>query len=166
MTKRQYNLQYMMARGPPVASAGAVGLCFTCRWKRAVTNRTGSTFFRCTRAEIDSRFVRYPPLPVRSCAGYEEAMLYVVLVHYTQPLAAVDAVRPQHLQYLERYAREGVFQAWARREPPTGGVTVAVSPDRATLDAIVATDPYVRAGVARAEIVEFNPANVHGALRA
>ena len=142
-----------------------VGLCFTCRWKRATTSRRGSTFFRCARAETDSRFVRYPPLPVRSCDGYEEAMLFVVLVHYTEPLAVVDAIRPAHLQHVERYAREGIFQAWARRAPPTGGVLVAAAPDRPTLEAIVGEDPYVRAGVARAEIVEFTPANVRGALR-
>ncbi len=53
-------------------SAESVGLCFTCRWTRPATNRRGSTFFRCARAETDPRFVRYPPLPVRECPGYEE----------------------------------------------------------------------------------------------
>jgi uncharacterized protein YciI len=92
-------------------------------------------------------------------------MFFVVLVHYTAPLEAVDAIRPAHTAHLERYAREGVFHAWARRDPPTGGVLVAAAPDRATLEAIVGEDPYVRAGVARAEIVGFNAANVRGALR-
>ncbi|HSD31310.1 MAG TPA: hypothetical protein VLB49_05320 [Gemmatimonadales bacterium] len=49
-----------------------VGLCRTCRWMRPVTNRRGSTFYRCARAETDPRFVRYPPLPVVSCPGYEK----------------------------------------------------------------------------------------------
>jgi uncharacterized protein YciI len=92
-------------------------------------------------------------------------MLYVVLMHYTQPIAAVDAVRPRHIAHLEKYAKQGVFRGWARRSPPTGGVLVATAPDRASLDAIVAQDPYVEAGVARAEIVEFNPANVRGSFR-
>ncbi len=47
------------------------GLCATCRWMHSVSNRRGSVFFRCLRAETDPRFVRYPPLPVRSCMGYE-----------------------------------------------------------------------------------------------
>jgi len=38
---------------------------------RALTNRRGSTFFRCGRADTDARFVRYPPLPVLTCPGYE-----------------------------------------------------------------------------------------------
>jgi len=146
--------------------AAEVGLCLTCRWKRVVLTRRGSTFFRCARADTDGRFPRYPPLPVRICDGFEVAMLYAVLVHYTAPLEAVDAVRAAHLAHIEQYAAQGVFLAWARRAPPVGGVIFAAAPDRATLDAIVASDPYVRAGVASAEIVEFNPANVRGVPRA
>ena len=48
-----------------------VGLCATCRWVRIVTNRRGSVFYRCARADTDPRFVRYPPLPVLACPGYE-----------------------------------------------------------------------------------------------
>jgi len=49
----------------------AVGLCATCRWVRIASNRRGSVFYRCLRADTDPRFVRYPPLPVLSCPGYE-----------------------------------------------------------------------------------------------
>jgi len=51
----------------------AVGLCRRCCWTRAVSNRRGSTFFRCGRADTDPRFARYPALPVLECIGYEEA---------------------------------------------------------------------------------------------
>jgi hypothetical protein len=51
----------------------AVGLCLSCRWVRTVTNRRGSTFFRCGRADTDPSFPRYPPLPVLECVGYEQA---------------------------------------------------------------------------------------------
>lgn len=49
----------------------AVGLCATCRWVRIVTNRRGSLFYRCLRADTDARFKRYPPLPVLECPGYD-----------------------------------------------------------------------------------------------
>ena len=48
-----------------------VGLCPTCAWVRIVTSRRGSVFYRCSRAETDPRFVRYPPLPVLQCPGYD-----------------------------------------------------------------------------------------------
>ena len=140
----------------------AVGLCFTCRWMRSTANRRGSVFFRCARAEDDARFVRYPHLPVRTCPGYEEAMLFVVLMHYSQPLEAVDRVRADHYRHLEAWAGRGIMRAWARRDPPTGGVLIAAVPDRAALERVLAEDPYVKAGVARPEIVEFKPANVRG----
>ncbi|HYT72444.1 MAG TPA: YciI family protein [Gemmatimonadales bacterium] len=132
---------------------------------RAAANRRGSTFFRCSRAETDPRFVRYPPLPVRTCAGYEQAMLFVVLMRYTKPLDAVDALRAEHIRHLEAYAARGIVHAWARRDPPAGAVLIAAAPDRSALEAVVSEDPYVKAGVAQAEIVEFPPANVRGALR-
>ena len=87
-------------------------------------------------------------------------MLFVVLMHYTKPLADVDAVRAEHVTYLERQALQGSILAWARRDPPSGGVLVAAAPDRASLEQVVLEDPYVVAGVARPEIVEFRPGNV------
>ena len=48
-----------------------VGLCATCTWVRIAKNRRGSVFYRCGRAETDPRFVRYPPLPVLQCPGYD-----------------------------------------------------------------------------------------------
>ena len=65
------------ASSPPpflVPRPESVGLCFTCRWTRLVTSRRGSTFYRCARAEVDPRFVRYPQLPKLACAGYEERL--------------------------------------------------------------------------------------------
>ena len=47
------------------------GLCNTCVWARSVANRRGSAFLLCGRHRLDSRFPKYPPLPVSSCAGYE-----------------------------------------------------------------------------------------------
>ena len=140
------------------------GLCFNCRWMRSSANRRGSVFFRCARAEDDARYVRYPPLPVLTCPGYEETMLFVVLMHYSQPLEAVDRIRAEHIRHVQAWAERGVFRAWARRDPPAGGVLVASAPDRAALERVVADDPYVKAGVAKPEIVEFKPANVRDVL--
>src|SRR5207249_10311173 len=110
--------------------ADAVGLCFTCRWMRPAGNQRGSIFFRCTRADTDGRFVRYPALPVLTCSGYEEAMLFVVLLHYTAPLDRVDAVRAYHLRYVETYAARGVFKAWSRSGWVTAWSLCSRSPDR------------------------------------
>jgi hypothetical protein len=50
-----------------------IGLCATCRHARVVHSSHGSTFYLCQLAEVDSRFDKYPRLPVLRCAGYEPA---------------------------------------------------------------------------------------------
>jgi hypothetical protein len=50
-----------------------VGECADCRHARVQPTARGSAFWRCLRAETDARFVRYPRLPVRACAGFETA---------------------------------------------------------------------------------------------
>lgn len=87
-------------------------------------------------------------------------MLFAVLMNYVKPLADVDAVRAEHTAHLERLAAEGTVLAWARREPPVGGLLVMAAPDQETLERVLEEDPYVKAGVARPEIVTFRPANV------
>jgi len=56
------------------ASAGErtnVGLCAECMHARVQQSARGSTFWRCARADVDARFRRYPPLPMRACSGHE-----------------------------------------------------------------------------------------------
>ncbi|HEY6866676.1 MAG TPA: hypothetical protein VI792_05425 [Candidatus Eisenbacteria bacterium] len=48
----------------------AVGLCASCRHARTV-DTPRSRFWLCGLAATDSRFAKYPRLPVMECAGYE-----------------------------------------------------------------------------------------------
>ncbi len=59
--------------GKPSAPGAAadVGLCFACSHGRAQANARGSTFWRCLRADSEPDFLRYPPLPVERCRGFE-----------------------------------------------------------------------------------------------
>jgi hypothetical protein len=47
------------------------GLCGNCRHHTWIESGRGSRFLRCELSFVDSRFPKYPPLPVLSCAGYE-----------------------------------------------------------------------------------------------
>ena len=58
--------------GGPGARRPDVGLCAACRHARMQETARGSRFWRCLRADTDPRFERYPRLPVRECAGYED----------------------------------------------------------------------------------------------
>lgn len=50
----------------------SAGLCATCGHLRLQASKT-SVFVRCGLAEVDARFPKYPPLPVRVCGGYRAA---------------------------------------------------------------------------------------------
>jgi hypothetical protein len=48
------------------------GLCGSCRHARVIVSGKGARFYQCTLARVDSRFKKYPPLPVRACVGFEQ----------------------------------------------------------------------------------------------
>lgn len=51
---------------------GGVGLCSICRFAAQQESARGSRFWRCLRAEHEpARYLRYPPLPVNDCRGFE-----------------------------------------------------------------------------------------------
>lgn len=46
------------------------GLCASCVHAQVVASSKGSRFYLCRLAHSDSRFPRYPPLPVLACVGH------------------------------------------------------------------------------------------------
>lgn len=51
------------------------GLCKTCRHSRRIESDRGSIFLLCELSFEDSRFPKYPRLPVLSCGGYQTKQL-------------------------------------------------------------------------------------------
>jgi len=49
------------------------GLCASCRHERVIVSDRGSKFILCALSKTDSRFPKYPRLPVTECAGYVTA---------------------------------------------------------------------------------------------
>ena len=50
-----------------------VGLCAVCTHVRVVVSGKGSRFYLCRLSEVDSRFAKYPRLPMLQCAGFEKS---------------------------------------------------------------------------------------------
>ena len=51
---------------------GNLGLCAKCVHARSITSERGSIFLQCRLSFTDSRFPKYPRLPVLACNGYEK----------------------------------------------------------------------------------------------
>ena len=81
--------------------------------------------------------------------------MFVLLLTYTKPLAEVDALMREHVAWLKQQYADGRFLVSGRQIPRTGGVILARGDDRAEIEALAATDPFVSGGVATCEVVEF-----------
>lgn len=81
--------------------------------------------------------------------------MFLLLPRYVAPLERIDELLPAHTAWLERHYAEGSFLASGRQVPRRGGVILAALPDRAAAEAVTADDPFVRAGAAEYDIVEF-----------
>ena len=81
--------------------------------------------------------------------------MFVLLLTYVRPLPEVDALMREHVAWLKEHYAAGRFVVSGRRVPRTGGVILARGDDRAEIEALAATDPFVRGGVATCEVVQF-----------
>ena len=87
----------------------------------------------------------------------ERPLVYVIVVHHLRPSAEVEAHAPEHIAYLERHHASGTFVASGQMSDTSlGGVILASSPSRESVEAISAEDPFVQAGVSRHEIYDFS----------
>jgi uncharacterized protein YciI len=94
------------------------------------------------------------------------AVIHLLIVRYVKPPEEVAPHVAGHVAYLDRWHREGAFLVSGESVPSDlGGAIVAVG-GRPAVEAIAAEDPFVRAGVARYEIITIEPGRVHPQLEA
>ena len=91
--------------------------------------------------------------------------MFILSLRYIAPLDQVDAHMKAHVAWLKQGHAAGSFLAWGRKVPRDGGIILAVG-GRAELEAVAATDPFVVAGVAVVELIEFSPSFVAEGLEA
>ena len=91
--------------------------------------------------------------------------MFVVLLTYTQPLAAVDALVPAHREFLQRMYQAGVFLLSGRKEPRDGGVILANAESNQELKSVLEQDPFHVHGVASYQVIEFLPTMAASALQ-
>src|SRR4051812_24618672 len=90
--------------------------------------------------------------------------VFVLLLTYVKPLAEVDALMREHVAWLDEHYAAGRFLVSGRRIPRTGGVILARGDDRDAMEALVATDPFVRGGVATVELIQSRASQRAAAL--
>ena len=90
--------------------------------------------------------------------------MFVFSLHYLAPLEAVDALLSAHRDWLVANQKAGHFLAWGRKVPREGGLILALAASRDEAERLANSDPFVTGGVARSEVIEFDPAFVEPGL--
>jgi uncharacterized protein YciI len=92
--------------------------------------------------------------------------MFVLLLTYTKPLPEVDALMREHVAWLDEHYDAGRFLVSGRQIPRTGGVILARGEDREELEALAASDPFVRGDVATCEVIQFRASQTAAGLDA
>ena len=86
--------------------------------------------------------------------------LFVVSLRYLVPLEEIDATMPRHIRFLDKHYRQGDFLVSGRQVPRTGGIIIARGKDRAAVERMMQSDPFVKGKMASMDIVEFSASQV------
>ena len=79
--------------------------------------------------------------------------MFVLDVTYLVPIEAVEPHVPAHMQWVAAGYEKGWFLASGRKNPRSGGLIFAKG-ERAALEAYLAQDPFVTAGVGHYTLTE------------
>lgn len=93
-------------------------------------------------------------------ANPENRSLFALILTYIKPLEEVDRLIEPHRAYLRHYYEQGNFLVSGAQKPRTGGFILSRAESKAQIESIIANDPFLSEGVARYDIVEFQPSSI------
>ena len=81
--------------------------------------------------------------------------MFIIDLHYTAPLPAIDAAMGEHMKFLNACYKNNLFIASGRKVPRTGGIILAVGSSKIAIEELMAQDPFVAKGLATVTVTEF-----------
>jgi uncharacterized protein YciI len=93
-------------------------------------------------------------------------LMFVILLTYLKPLEDVERVVVPHRAYLDELYQKNVLLASGPQIPRTGGVLIARGgQSKDELQFLLSQDPFSIEGIAKYEVIEFDPIKHHPALK-
>lgn len=83
--------------------------------------------------------------------------MFIAILTYKKPLEEVDRFLAAHREYLAEHYAAGDFIASGPQTPRVGGVIMIKADNCASVNSIIAKDPFNINGIADYQIVEFTP---------
>lgn len=91
--------------------------------------------------------------------------MFIIQLKYKTSLEVVEQHLIAHRQFLDIYYKKGLLIASGPLEPRVGGIIIALSSNRAALEAIFAQDPFYVEKIAEYTFTEFIPVKYCDALK-
>lgn len=91
--------------------------------------------------------------------------MFIISLNYIVPLEELDQYMDEHVRYLKKYYKAGVFILSGRKVPRTGGIIIAQADSQEILGKIIAEDPFHKHHLAEFTITEFLASQSHPALK-
>ncbi|MEC7963466.1 MAG: YciI family protein [Pseudomonadota bacterium] len=91
--------------------------------------------------------------------------LFVIDIEYTVEMEAVAPHLDAHMAFVAKGYEDGLFLASGAKVPRTGGVIIAQGASRSAVEALVADDPFSKAGIVQVTITEFVGRNLADVLK-
>lgn len=85
----------------------------------------------------------------------EDKTLFVVILRYLVPIETILSQRGEHLEFLDKYYKQGIFQASGPQVPRYGGMILASASNRDDLNKILQEDPFYQYKSAEYQVIEF-----------
>ncbi len=83
--------------------------------------------------------------------------MIIVKLTYIAPLEEVDKYLQAHREFLDYHYKQGLFLASGPMTQREGGILIALTTDKAFLQAVLEKDPYQLAEIATYEYIAFTP---------
>ncbi|MBY6003984.1 hypothetical protein KUV62_08700 [Salipiger bermudensis] len=90
--------------------------------------------------------------------------LFVVDIEYVVPFEQIEPVLAPHMDFVRQGYADGHFLCSGPKNPRSGGIVIAIGASLAAIEALMAEDPFVSAGVVTVQITEFAASNRHPVL--
>ena len=83
--------------------------------------------------------------------------LFIVIVRYIVDVSEISFHLEDHIKFLDTNYKNGTFIASGPQIPQTGGIIIAKSDSRLTLETILSNDPFAVRHLGEYQIYEFTP---------
>ncbi|EHQ26038.1 YciI family protein [Mucilaginibacter paludis] len=91
--------------------------------------------------------------------------MFIIDLNYIVPLEELDHHMAEHVKFLHKYYKKGIFVASGRKVPRTGGIILALADDEAAVKKIMLEDPFTRHELAEYTLTHFLTSQYHPDLQ-